>query len=74
MYKIQDFAKFGIFHAICFQIKSKKTTFTMAMQDVTIWWSKNYNFACLMKFQVVQIIQPNISKIELNNFVAHHFS
>ena len=46
----------------------------MAMQDVTIWWSKNYNFAYILKFQVVKIISQTFQKIELNNFVAHHFS
>ena len=45
----------------------------MAMQDVTIWWSKNCNFACVLKFQVVKNYQPNISKIELKIFVAHSF-
>ena len=27
----------------------------MEMQDVTIWWSKNYNFACILKFQVLKL-------------------
>ena len=46
----------------------------MAMQDVTIWWSKNYNFAWHLEISGCQNYQPNISKIDLNNFVAHHFS
>ena len=63
MYKIQDFPNIGIFYAISFQIKSKKTTFTMEMQDVTIWWSKNCNFACILKFQVVQIFSQIFQKL-----------
>ena len=35
----------------------------MAMQDVTIWWSKNYNFACILKFQVVQIFSQTFQKL-----------
>ena len=35
----------------------------MAMQDVTIWWSKNCNFACILKFQVVKIISQTFQKL-----------
>ena len=35
----------------------------MAMQDVTIWWSKNYNFAGILKFQVVKIISQTFQKL-----------
>ena len=36
----------------------------MAMQDVTIWWSKNYNFAGVLEFQVVKIISQTFTKLK----------
>ena len=63
MYKIQDFPNLEFFHVISFQINSKKTTFTMAMQDVTVQWSKNYNFACILKFQCVKMISQTFQKL-----------
>ena len=36
----------------------------MAMQDVTILCSKNYNFACILKFQVVKIISQIFQKLK----------
>ena len=63
MYKIQDFPNLEFFHVISFQINSKKTTFTVAMQDVTIYWSKNCNFAGILKFQVVKIISQTFQKL-----------
>ena len=42
---------------------SKETIFTMVMQDVTIWWSKNCNFACILKFQVVKIFSQIFKKL-----------
>ena len=70
MYKIQGFPNLGFFMAFPFQINSKKTTFTMAMQDVTIWRSKKLQLCWYLEISGCQNYQPNISKIDLNNFVA----
>ena len=72
MYKIQDF-QIWIFHAISFQINSKKTTFTMAMQDVTIGGLKIATLLASWNFRLSKLSAKHF-KIELNNFVAHHFS
>ena len=46
----------------------------MAMQDVTIWWSKKLQLCLHLEISGCQNYQPNIYKIDLNNFVAHQFS
>ena len=74
MYKIQDFPNLEFFMPFPFKKISKKTTFTMAMQDVTIWWSEILHLCWHLEISGCQNYQPNIYKIELNNFVAHHFS
>ena len=39
----------------------------MAMQDVTIWWSKNCNFACILKFQVVKCLTDNFHNLKFQD-------